>query len=67
MPIRGVNFFNTAFAPSAPTGILTLVVRRFAGYRLPVNFPTGNLGRLETADRVVEPFWGEGRGLGQAT
>ena len=43
-----------------------LVVTRFTGYRLPVNFPTGNLGRPETADRVVEPFWDEGRGLGQA-
>ena len=55
------------YTHSQCTKVLDLVVRRFTGYRLPVNFPTGNLGRLETADRVVEPFWDEGRGLGQAT
>ena len=38
-----------------------LVVHCITGYRLPVNFPTCNLGRPETAGRVAGPFRDEGR------
>ena len=50
--------------PSQPKGqysVCTMssyyvVVHCITGYRLPVNFPAGNLGRPETAGRVAGPF-----------